>query len=106
MLSWATEELEIRRAEAQSDWGAPRVAAVQAEADKAALQQAAAGALEDAEFRRRMEAKAAGWRRQMAEEAARQAARDARVAALARVFANLEEALAEAKAIFNSLREQ
>ena len=92
MLERATAELQVRRAEARADWDVIRVAAARAE--------------EDQEVRRRMEAEAAGWRRQVAEEAARHAARDARMAELARIFANLEEMLAEAKAVLDSLRRE
>ena len=105
MLEWATQELATRKAEAQADWEALSAAEVQHEADRAALHMAGLGAREDAELRRRMEAEAAGWRRQMAKEAACQAAFNAKMAQLARALASMEEALAEAKAIFNSLRE-
>ena len=74
MLEWATQELAIRRAEAQRDWEALRTAEKQHETDFAALHMAAVGAKVSAEIRSRMEAEAAGWRRQMAEEAARQEA--------------------------------
>ena len=105
MLDWAMQELTIRRAEVQADWEALRAAEKQHETELAALHIARVGAREDAEIRRQMEAEAAGWRRQMAEEAARQEARNSRMAQLARAPASMEEALAEARAIFNSLRE-
>ena len=60
---------------------------------------------EGQEERRRLEAENAGWRRQQAEEQAAQAARDARLAELvARILANCEEILAEAKYVLDSLR--
>ena len=83
MLERLTEELHVRRAEAHADWEV--------------LQEAAARAEKDKEERRRLEAENAGWRRQQAEEQAARALLDARLAELARVLANCEEILAEAK---------
>ena len=74
MLERVTEELRVRRAEAQADWEV--------------LREAAACAEEDQEVRRRLEAENAAWRRQQAQEQAAQAAHDARMAELSRILAN------------------
>ena len=98
MLHWAVQELVARRADAQKDREALRAAEKQQAADHDKLRVASLGAQEGLALRTKME-------RQMAEWAAREEARSARVAQLAQAFDRATEALAEAKAIYNSLLE-
>ena len=98
MLQWAVAELITRRADAQRDWEALRAAEKQQAADHDKLCVAALGAKESLALRTQME-------RQMAEMAAREEARRARIAQLAQAPDRATEALAEARAIYNSLLE-
>ena len=73
-LEVMTVELNIRRAEVQTDWDILSEAAARAERNQAEM--------------RRLEAENAGWRRQQVEGQAAQAAREARMAELAHIFAH------------------
>ena len=98
MLQWAVQELVTRRADTQRDWEALRAAEMQHAADLSKLQVVSLGARDGLALRTKME-------RQMAEWAAREEARSARMAQLAQALDRATEALAEAKAIHNSLLE-
>ena len=98
MLRWAVQELVARRADAQRDWDAFSAAERQQAADYDKLRVASMGAKESLDLRRQLE-------RKNAELAAREEARSAQIARLAQAFDKATEALAEAKAIYNSLLE-
>ena len=95
MLQWAVRELAARRADAQRDREALRAADKQMASDHDKLCIAAMGAKEGLDFRMQQE-------RRIAELAAREAARSARIALLAQALDKATEALAEARAIYNS----
>ena len=97
MLQWAVRELAARRADAQRDREALEAAKKQMASDHDKLCIAAMCAKEGLDFRMQQQ--------RIAELASREAARSARIAQLAQALDRATEALAEARAIYNSLLE-
>ena len=98
MLQWAVRQLAARRADAQRDREALEAAKKQMASDHGKFCIAAMGAKEGLDLRMQQQ-------RRIAELASREAARSARIAQLAQASDRATEALAEARAIYNSLLE-
>ena len=98
MLQWAVNELATHRADAQRDREALHTARQQMAAAQDQLRVAALGAQEDGDIRMAQQ-------RRIAELVQREANRRARLAQLAQALDRAVDALAKAKAVYNSLLE-